>query len=146
MNYQILCQLLVQKWTKHQTKIRFLLVGGLNTVIGLVTFPALYFLLTKHGIKYLEILVISQVFCVTLAFFTNKHIVFRTKGNNIKEYLKFLSFHFSYFLLNLAALPLLVEVIGIHPVIAQSTFAILVIISSYFWYSKVTFISKKFKL
>lgn len=145
MHLRELKRLLAQKWVQHETKIRFLLVGGLNTFVGLATYPIFYFLLNPHGVKYLQILVISQVICVTLAFLTNKFMVFRTKGNYLKEYGKFLMFHLSYFLLNLAVLPFLVEIVGMHPVIAQSMFAVLVIVSSYFWYSRVTFISKKLK-
>jgi putative flippase GtrA len=128
---------------QHQIKIRFLLAGVLNTIIGLAVFPALYFLAAPLKLHYLIILVISQVVCVIFAFLTSKFLVFRTSGNYLRESGKFLTFHLSYFLVNLAALPALVELAGINPVWAQTMFAVLVIVTSYFWHSRITFASTK---
>lgn len=127
----------------HQTKVRFLLTGALNTAIGLAVYPVLYFLAAPLKLHYLTILVISQVVCVTVAFLTNKFLVFRTSGNYLRESGKFLTFHLSYFLVNLAALPALVEFAGMNPVWAQTLFAVLVIVTSYFWHSHITFSSTK---
>ena len=149
---------------QHQTKIRFVLAGILNTAVGLGTYPALYYLLATQKLNdlvlkavekfaylstlqsipyYLIILTISQVFCIIFAFMTNKLMVFRTKGNHGAEFMKFLTFHLTYYLVNLGALPFLVEFVWINPVIAQTSFAVMVIVSSYFWHSRITFSSKK---
>jgi putative flippase GtrA len=128
---------------EHQTKVRFLLAGAFNTALGLATYPALYFLLASLDLHYLAILAISQVVCVTFAFLTNKFLVFRTSGNYLSEYGKFITFHLSYFLVNLVVLPILVEFAGMSPVWAQTLFAVLVIVSSYFWHSRITFSSTK---
>jgi len=128
---------------RHQTKIRYLLAGAFNTAVGLAVYPALYFLALPLKLHYLMILTISQIICVTVAFLTNKLMVFRTSGNYLREFLKFVSFHLSYFLVNLAALPALVELAGMNPVWAQTIFAVLVIITSYFWHSRITFSSTK---
>lgn len=127
---------------RHQVKIRFLLAGFLNTAFGLGTFPVLYYMLAACKLHYLIILTISQVICISFAFLTNKFLVFRTKGNYVAEILKFITFHLSYFIVNLFALPVLVELFHLSPVIAQSLFAVLVIASSYFWHSRITFLSK----
>ncbi len=128
---------------RHQTKARFLLAGALNTAIGLAVYPALYFLAAPLKLHYLTILVISQVMCVTFAFLTNKFLVFRTSGNYLRESGKFVTFHLSYFLVNLAVLPALVELVGMNPVWGQTLFAALVIVTSYFWHSRITFSSTK---
>jgi putative flippase GtrA len=128
---------------QHREKIRFLLAGVLNTVIGLAVYPILYFAAGSFKLHYLVILTISQVICIAFAFLTNKFFVFKTSGNYVKEVGKFLTFHLAYFLVNLAALPALVELLGMTPVWAQTSFAVLVIISSYFWHSRITFSSKK---
>jgi putative flippase GtrA len=124
---------------RHQTKVRFLLAGAFNTAIGLSVYPALYFLAAPLKLHYLTILVVSQSVCITVAFLTSKFLVFRTSGNYKKETGKFLAFHLFYFMVNLAALPLLVEFAGMHPVWAQTLFAVLVIVTSYFWHSRITF-------
>lgn len=124
---------------RHETKVRFLLAGALNTAIGLAVYPALYFLAAPLKLHYLVILTISQVICITFAFLTNKFLVFQTSGNYLRESGKFLTFHLSYFLVNLVALPALVELVGMNPVWAQTLFAVLVIVTSYFWHSRITF-------
>lgn len=128
---------------RHRRKIDYLLVGGINTVIGLSAFPALYFLTKPYQLHYIVVLAISQVFCVTVAFFTNKHLVFRTQGNHLSEYLKFSAFYSAYFVINLIVMPILVEVAGMNPVKSQILISIGIIISSYFWHSKITFAPKK---
>lgn len=123
----------------HETKARFLLVGALNTAVGLCVFPLLFFLLRPERSQYLYILAISYLICISFSFITNKSLVFRTFGNYTTEFGKFLIFHLFNFLLNLAFLPLLVEVVGIDPVWAQTLFTLLVILTSYFWHSCITF-------
>jgi putative flippase GtrA len=128
---------------RHRRKIDYLLVGGVNTAIGLGAFPALYFLATPYQLHYMIVLVISQIFCVTVAFFTNKHFVFRTRGNYLTEYLRFSAFYWGYFTFNLILMPLLVEIFGINPVVSQVPISAGIILISYFWHSKVTFVSNK---
>lgn len=128
---------------QHQTKIRFLLAGALNTAVGLGVFPALYFLSAPLHLHYLIIFTISQVICITFAFLSSKFLVFRTEGNFLSESGKFLVFHMGLFLVNLAVLPALVEFAGMNPVWAQTLFAVLIIVTSYFWHSRITFSSSK---
>jgi putative flippase GtrA len=124
---------------RHAQKVRYLLAGGLNTAVGLAAYPVLYFGLARFEPHYLAILVASQAFCICFAYLTNKFLVFKTKGNYVNETLKFISFHLAYFLLNLVVLRFLVERLQVPPVWAQMGFAVLVIISSYLWHSKITF-------
>lgn len=124
---------------RHQTKVRFLLAGVLNTSVGLAVYPTLFIYTGHLKLHYLTVLAISQLICITFSFLTNKFLVFRTSGNYLLESGKFLSFHLSYFLVNLATLPALVEFAGMKPVWAQTLFAVLVIITSYFWHSRITF-------
>ena len=128
---------------KHRSKIDYLFVGGLNTVIGLSAFPILYFLTKPYHLHYMVVLAISQVICVTIAFFTNLYFVFKTKGNHLSEYLKFATFYSAYFVINLIVMPVLVEIADMNPAIRQILISIGIIISSYFWHSKITFAPKK---
>ncbi len=123
----------------NETKVRFLITGVLNSLFGLIMFPFFFYLLEDYKLHYLIILTISQFVCIIFAYLTNKFLVFKTKGNYIPEFLKFITFHISHFGINLIALPILVEFFGLQPVVAQVFFAIMVIISSYFWQSRITF-------
>jgi putative flippase GtrA len=126
----------------HETKLRFLVVGGVNTALGLTLFPFLYLILGSLRIHYFILLIASGVICVLFSFLTNKLFVFRTHGNYLSELFRFVMFHLSQFALSLVAVPFLVEFAGISPVVAQPPFAVLVILTSYFWHRHVTFVSK----
>ena len=101
--------------------------------------PLFYIFLEPIGFGYIQVLLFSQMFCITFSFFTNKYFVFKTKGNVKEEYLRFFAFYGFYLLLNLLCLPFLVEVIQITPILAQTLFSFAIIVSSYFWHNLVTF-------
>lgn len=123
----------------HNKKLRFLIAGGVNTLVGLSVYPILYFYLEPIGFGYIEVLLLAQIICITFSFASNKYFVFKTKGNLKKEYIKFFIFYGFYLLLNLLCLPFLVEVMKISPIISQTLFSIAIIISSYFWHNFITF-------
>ena len=123
----------------NETKVRFLATGVFNSLFGLMMFPFFFYVLEEYNFHYLIILTISQFISIIFAYLTNKFLVFKTKGNYLDEFLKFISFHLTYFIINIIALPILVEFFKLQPVVAQIFFATLVIISSYFWQSRITF-------
>ncbi len=135
-----------QIYLGHQKKFRFLLAGIVNTAVGLATYPILYWLLHPNGLGYIEILIIAQVICVTFSFISNKYFVFKSKGNLRDEYIKFFTFHGLCFFVNLLVLPVLVEFMKFNPMIAQTIFSILIIVTSYFWHNLITFKVSKEKL
>ena len=85
-------------YLRHQVKVRFLLVGIVNTIIGLAVFPLLFFGLSAFELHYLIILTLSQIVSVTWAFGLAKYVVFRSKGPIEKEYGRFLIFHGGIFI------------------------------------------------
>lgn len=124
---------------RHQTNFRFLLVGILNTAVGLTVFPALYYIFEPFNFHYLVILTVSHIICVSFAFFNTKHFVFKTTGNYLKESGKYCFFHLMNLLVNMLVLPVLVELAGMSPVWAQTLFTIALVTISYFWHSRITF-------
>lgn len=124
---------------RHEMKLRFVIAGGLNTLFGLAVFPVLMWTFTSLSAHYLVMLTVAQALSIMFSFVTNKFLVFRTNGKYFSEFGKFITFHAAYFIVNLAALPVLVEVFSIPPIWGQFLFAGGVIVSSYFWHSKITF-------
>ncbi len=120
-------------------KIRFLIVGAINTAVGFSVYPLLYITLEPKGLDYLSILIISQIICTTFSFVGNKYFVFKTQGNLHIESTKFFTFHAFYFLLNILCLPALVEVIKLNPILAQTLFSVAIMVTSYFWHNLITF-------
>jgi putative flippase GtrA len=69
--------------------VRYLLVGGFNTVFGYSLFALLNWVLSRampYG--YLAATLLSNLIAITVAFLGYKWIVFRTKGNYLREWLR----------------------------------------------------------
>ena len=139
MNFEKIKWQILHIASNNKKKLRFLIAGGLNTLVGLSVYPLLYFLLLPAGFGYIQVLLLAQIPCVTFSFITNKYFVFKTKGNLTKEYIKFFIFHMVLLLINLIFLPTLVEMFKINPVYSQTLFVILVIFTSFFWHDSITF-------
>lgn len=119
--------------------LRFLVAGAANTAFGLAIYPALLWSVPAFAMHYMIALGVAQVVSLCFAFATYKLGVFRTRGNIAREFGAFSGFYLFNYAANWAALPLLVELAGIPPVIAQLGFAIVLISTSWFWHSRVTF-------
>jgi putative flippase GtrA len=105
----------------------------------LAIFPALLWSSNWLEDHYMVALLIAQATSTLFAFAAYRIGVFRAKGRMARQFGLFSSFYLFNYVLNWAALPLLVEVVGIDPVIAQLGFAGIVMVGSYFWHSRVTF-------
>jgi putative flippase GtrA len=119
--------------------LRFLLAGGINTAVGLSFYPALLWAVPWLRVHYLAALGIAQAVCLVFAFCVHKFAVFRTRGGVLHEFAAFAGFYLFNYAANWAALPLLVEVGKVPPVIAQLAFNAVLIVGSWFWHSRVTF-------
>jgi putative flippase GtrA len=118
---------------------RYVLAGGLNTLVGLSVYPILWFLLHALEVNYLLILTFAQIIGVTFAFLTTKLYVFQTSGYYFKEAWKFFSFHLLYFFADVVVLRMLVEVFNIAPIIGQTGFTLVAVVGGYVWHSRITF-------
>lgn len=123
-------------------KIRFLIVGGINTLWGIAAYPVLYVILNPLGVNYLVTLVLSYAVSIAFSFTTQKYLVFKTRGNHIRELSKFLGLQGVILALNLIALPALVVATSWNPALIQIGLSIVVAILSYFFHDLVTFRSK----
>ena len=119
--------------------LRFLVAGGLNTVFGLAIYPLLLWSSDWLHHHYMVALVIAQALGLSFAFMTYKVGVFRARGDVARQFGVFSSFYLFNYVVNWAALPFLVEIVGIPPMIAQLIFAAILMVGSYFWHSRVTF-------
>ena len=118
-------------------KVRFLVVGAVNTLWGVAAYPILYIVLNPLGINYLVTLVLAYVVSIAFSFTTQKYLVFRTRGNHIRELSKFLVLQSVILALNLLALPALVVTTGWNPAIIQVGLSIVIAVVSYFFHDLV---------
>lgn len=119
--------------------LRFAAAGALNTIFGLGIYPLLLWAVPAFHTHYLIALGIAQAVSLCFAFTTYKLGVFRTRGNLAREFGAFASFYLVNYAANWIILPILVEIGGVPPVIAQLGFALVIIVTSWFWHSRVTF-------
>lgn len=119
--------------------LRFLMVGGLNTAFGLTIYPVLLWSVPWLRIHYMVALLMAQAVATLFAFTTYKLLVFQTQGRTGRELVRFLVFYLANYAVNWAALPLLVEVAHLPPIIAQVGFTFTLAVLSWFWHNRVTF-------
>ena len=123
----------------RERPLRFLLAGGVNTLVGLSMYPALLWTWPYLYRHYLVGLTIAQVVCTLFSFSLYKLTVFRTSGNILREFCLFSSFYYVVYVVNMLVLPVIVRNIIFNPIIAQFGFVIVSVVSSYFWHSYMTF-------
>lgn len=116
-------------WMKFPEKIRFVLVGGYNTVISYGLFSLiLYFI---NGKSPQTALFFSFLISSVHNFFTHKIYVFNTRGNYLKEYPKCLcTWSVSYFF-NTILLAIFTNILKINPYIGQLMSVVIVSINTY---------------
>ena len=100
-------------------KFRFLAVGAYNTLFGYVAFAVLYTWL-HEGLHYLVIAVIAHMIAVINAFFAHRVLVFRARGNLLADFARFNITTLGSTAIGLAGLAALVDLGGIHPLLAQA--------------------------
>lgn len=118
---------------------RYLVAAGFNTAFGLAIYPALLWVFPWLRVHYMVGLLIAQAVSLAFAYSSYKLGVFQTRGGYARELTAFLSFYGVNYAANWIALPALVEFAHLSPIIAQLMFSALIMITSYFWHSKVTF-------
>ena len=120
-------------------RLRFILAGVPNTILGVVLYPVLLWSFDFFREHYMVALALNQIVCLIFAFYVQKFAVFQTRGNVLVEFPKFASYYLLNYAVNWAILPLLVQVGKFDPIIAQPAFTLVVVIGSYFWHSRITF-------
>lgn len=127
--------------------LRYLIVGGCNTVFGYGVFAGLTYLLSgRIPAAYMAASVIGWVASITFAYLGYKLFVFRTKGNYLREYLRCFAVYGASALINLALLPVLVTALGFllarreyAPYVAGALLTCGTVVFSFFGHQKFSF-------
>jgi len=126
---------------ENKKKLRYLIVGMWNTVFPYIVFGLLYYL-SDAQLHYMIILLISQVLGLTNAYIGYKLFVFKTKGNIVREYLRFYVVYGTTLVVNIILIGLFVEVLGINPLISQGIIGVIVVIMAYVGHDRFSFSTK----
>lgn len=126
------------KTSLQSEKLRYLLAGGYNTAFGYGLFAVLI-LLVGDRFHYLIILPVSHVIAVTNAYFTYRFLVFRGAASDLKSYLRFHAVYLASLGFGMVALPLLVEIGGCRPILAQGVVLVVTVVMSYVLHKRFSF-------
>jgi len=107
-------------------------------LFGYLVFVGLYFWLGNRT-NYLVLLLISNVLSITNAYIGYKLLVFKTRGNYFREYLRFYMVYGAAILINFLLLPIAVEVLKITPPVAQGILMWLTVVVSYIGHKYFSF-------
>lgn len=121
-------------------RVRFLMVGGTNTVVGYCAF-ALFDLFVFQDIPqgHLLSLVLSYAVSISLAFFLYRRFVFKVRGQVWRDFGAFVSVNMFAIVLNLVLLALLVDVVGLPALAGQAIALSVTVVVSYLGHREVSF-------
>jgi putative flippase GtrA len=94
--------------------LRFLLVGGFNTLFGYGLFALLNWLLRRMPAGYLLATLFSNLIAITVAFLGYKWFVFRTQGHYLREWLRCVGVYGTSMAIGLAGMAVLVPLLRRH--------------------------------
>jgi putative flippase GtrA len=119
-------------------RARFLVVGGFNTAFGYFLFAVLV-LLGAGRVHYTLLLVAAYAAATVVAYLLHRTIVFRVKGNLVRDFPRYVSVHLGALAANLALLPLLVELVGMHVLAAQWLLVAVMAVATYLGHKRFSF-------
>lgn len=121
-------------------RVSFLIVGGINTLLGFGLYSA-FTLWVFHDVYlgYTLSLVVSYAIAITVAFVLYRRFVFRVTGHVIRDFVRFVAVYAVSIGINLVALPVLVEFVGISPILAQAIILVITTIVSFVGHRSFSF-------
>ncbi|MBP3461171.1 MAG: GtrA family protein [Bacilli bacterium] len=127
----------IKELFKYQ-QIRFLFVGGLNTIVGYGSFA----LLLLTGMNYLLANTISYIIGVIHSYIWNRKFTFKSKNKSILELIKFVSVYVVNYLIGLGSLYILVDILKIDKYLAGALNLVITTLISWFGHKYFSFRQK----
>ena len=119
-------------------RVAFLIVGGINTVVGYLSFAA--FLLTVGGrFHYLVALACAHVVSVLFAFVLYRFVVFRVRGHVLADLWRFETVYLAALAVNFVLLPVLVEIVHLPVLVAQALIVLVTSVMSWVGHKRYSF-------
>ncbi len=129
---------MIKKLFQNQ-KIRFLFVGGLNTIVG-YGFYSLFLILNIH---YFIANTLSTILGVIHSYLWNRYFTFKSKQKALKEIVKFVSVYITSYLLGSATLWIFTSLLKISPYISGLINLIITTLISWFGHKYFSFKENK---
>lgn len=128
----------IRFYFRRREQLLYLVVGGWNTLFGYVAWAVLQYLLGDR-LHYLVVLVLAWPLAVMNAYLGYRYIVFRSRGSVLRELPRFSVVYFLMLIVNLALLPVALQVLPFNIYVIQALFTVVVVVSSYLGHKYYSF-------
>lgn len=119
-------------------QLLFLVVGGFNTLIGFIWFTV-FETFVGGVVGYMVSLLLAHIFSVLSSFLTNRYFVFKVRGHFWADLGRFEIVQLAMLSINLVALPVAVEIVGLKPIVAQALITVITVFVTWFAYKYFSF-------
>ncbi len=127
-------------------RVAFLIVGGINTVVGAVWFVLFLWLFPGGPVGYLGALLCSNTAAMLGAFILYRRFVFLVTGHVLRDLVRFELVNLSTLGANVAALPVLVEAFGWPVLLSQLVITGATVVYTWFAHRGFSFHRKRSEL
>ena len=121
--------LVLAPWRREE--VRYLIVGGFNTLVGLGLYAGFHALL-GHWLGYLLVLIPAYAVGIVVSFVTQRYLVFGARGQVFTDFARFTFVQLSGLALNALVLAFVHVTTSIPPVPAQAISLFFVAVATYF--------------
>jgi putative flippase GtrA len=119
-------------------KVRFLLAGAWNTLVGYLIFVGVHIVYgTKLGT--VGTIIVSYVIALPAAFIVQRLFVFRTRGIWIKQFIRFALANSTVVVANSIFLPIAITTTRADPLLLQAIFLVISAATSYLAHKHYSF-------
>jgi len=119
-------------------RVLFVLIGGVNTVVGLAWFFVLHHVFGNR-IDYMETLVMSYALGMVSAFVLHRRFVFKVRGQVAADFFRFVLVTSGGLAVNAALLPVLIEIGRLAVLPAQVVATALTVVLTFFAHRSFSF-------
>ena len=137
---------IIKLYKKYEEIINYVIIGGLTTVVSLGVYYGLTFtIMDANNPLELQITnVLSWIFAVIFAYFTNRSFVFKQKNkSNAKEATSFFASRVSTLLIDMGLMYLLVTVLHFNDKIMKILVQVIIVILNYIFSKFIVFKKEK---
>lgn len=140
-------------WFSFPQKLRYLLVGGFNTVLAYSILAVLLWIFTRvnatYGLNYDKAVVanfalfVQYVISINVSFLTMRYYVFQSHENWKKEFVKAWSVYVFLYLINAPIMTFLIVFLHLHALVAQALYLIFSTIVTFILHKYYSFRQQK---
>ncbi len=124
------------------TKFRFIIVGGLNTLIGYLVSIGIYNLFSK--VLHISVIaIINAILAITISFVGHRYFVFKSVEPWLNEYIKMYLVNAIAMLVNIVLIWISVDIMQLEFWLAQGIITFSLTICMYFAHKAFTFKQKE---